>query len=730
MDTIRNVKATRQTMLRLAVRNITMKKLSAYILLLLITSSAHAVQITVSVLHARCGNDNGKVISSVSGGIPPYTYLWNTGSTANQLIGVGEGTYTVTVTDGLGETAQATGNVEQLFELTPTVGTLLQSACENSCSGIGEFYTVYLGGAAPYTVDHPTYSDSQFAYQIYGLCGGQQEITIADANGCPGTVSFYVADDPPGFPPVGAITPSCATEANGTITVDHFGTGQAWFRVEGGSIDSVYVLAGAPYVITGLPAGTYQVMYWDVFNNEPWGQLVYCTGSTEAVVGELSGPCGGVSGRVYHDAGQDCIFNEFDIPLPNRVLTIEPGSFHVITNGEGYYERALPTGSYTLTQPLDDMEQICPPEVPVPFTLTESNLAVTIDLANSSTVPHDIEIILGASAARPGFPTTVSIIVRNNSAYPAGNIVVALQYDPVLTDVMPAGAQWTMTGLAPYSHYVVMFEAMVPADIGLLGEVLTYTATVTNTTIEADLSNNTATITRTITGSYDPNDKAGTTNASSSGTLFHLDTDAWIDYTVRFQNTGTDSAFTVVISDTLDILLDIPSLDILGASHDFTPSFGEGRALVFTFNNILLPDSTTDLVGSQGFVSYRIKPVAVLMLGDVIENTAGIYFDFNPPIITNTTAHVVETGTGIVSHEAGVLMLMPNPVLDVLTVTAGGSEIIGRPQVLSLDGRSMDLPVQKNGAAFTIDVQGISAGTYVVRVEDRQGIRVGRFIKW
>jgi hypothetical protein len=572
-------------------------------------------------------------------------------------------------------------------------------------------------------------NEDPYGFQLYGLCNGTQEISITDANGCPGTVTFNVPSSSLGYPNVGTITPSCATEANGTITVDYFGMGQAWFRVVGGSIDSVYVLPDVPYVITGLPAGIYDVMYWDIFTPPLYGQLVYCTGSTEAVVGEIPAPCGGVSGRVFHDAAQDCEFNNNDIPLPNRVLTIGPDEVYAITDGDGYYSLALPLGSYTLLQPLNDVEQLCPPDVPVPFTLTDLLPSAVIDLADSSTVPHDIEILLWSSAARPGFPTAVTLHVRNNSAYPSGSLSIDLQYDQLLTDPSPANAQWSVSSLAPYGHQSFQFQALVPADINLLGSILTYTATVTNTANEPDLTNNTAIISQTITGSYDPNDKLGTTNGSVSNSYYFLAEDEWIDYTIRFQNTGTDTAFTVVIRDTLDLLQDIPSLDILGSSHPFTASFEEGRTLAFTFNDILLPDSTTDLLGSQGFISYRIRPVPNIIVGDVIENTAGIYFDFNPPIITNTTSHVVEISTQVVDLELPAISVYPNPANETLVIRMPEGMTGISAEVFSTDGRLLSISSERSMNTFTIDIGALSKGAYFVKVQHADGTSTARFMK-
>ncbi|MBK9629214.1 MAG: hypothetical protein IPO56_16365 [Flavobacteriales bacterium] len=109
----------------------------------------------------------------------------------------------------------------------------------------------------------------------------------------------------------------------------------------------------------------------------------------------------------------------------------------------------------------------------------------------------------------------------------------------------------------------------MPPDVGLLGTDLIATATVSTTSADADLANNTFQQVRTITGAYDPNDKLATTS-SGSNDVWQINTDEWIDYTIRFQNTGTDTAFNVVITDTLLGTLDPGSIIMGAASHAFT----------------------------------------------------------------------------------------------------------------------------------------------------------------
>jgi uncharacterized repeat protein (TIGR01451 family) len=126
-----------------------------------------------------------------------------------------------------------------------------------------------------------------------------------------------------------------------------------------------------------------------------------------------------------------------------------------------------------------------------------------------------------------------------------------------------------------------------------------------------------------IFNGYDPNEKSGRLNV----------VDSTITYTVQFQNTGNDTAQHIIVRDTLSNDLDIMSLEVLNYSFQpFIQTFS--NVAVFNFPNINLVDSTTNEKGSHGFVTFKIKvkPNAVS-----IRNQGAIYFDFNPPIYTNTS---------------------------------------------------------------------------------------------
>lgn len=139
---------------------------------------------------------------------------------------------------------------------------------------------------------------------------------------------------------------------------------------------------------------------------------------------------------------------------------------------------------------------------------------------------------------------------------------------------------------------------------------------------------------------YDPNDKLVNPDRDNDF-IFQGEN---LVYTIRFQNTGNAPAFDVVLRDTLDESLDVRTFRFLESSHTdvLTTTLDDDRYLTFNFNNIFLPDSLSDPLGSQGYVTYFISPKEDIPLQTEIQNTASIYFDSNPPIVTNTTNSIKE----------------------------------------------------------------------------------------
>lgn len=142
-------------------------------------------------------------------------------------------------------------------------------------------------------------------------------------------------------------------------------------------------------------------------------------------------------------------------------------------------------------------------------------------------------------------------------------------------------------------------------------------------------------------GAFDPNDKQAFPMGFSDLHLIEANTS--LEYHIRFQNTGTDTAFTVLIKDTIDQNLKLESLEVLTSSHDYEVQIRDDREVNFIFDNILLPDSIIDEPGSHGFIRFLIEQEPDLADDTRLENRAGIYFDFNEPVITNRVFHTIGT---------------------------------------------------------------------------------------
>jgi uncharacterized repeat protein (TIGR01451 family) len=231
---------------------------------------------------------------------------------------------------------------------------------------------------------------------------------------------------------------------------------------------------------------------------------------------------------------------------------------------------------------------------------------------------------------------------------------------------------------------------------------------------------------REVIGSYDPNEKLAQPKGVYDKHFIYPETD--IEYQINFQNTGTDTAFTVVIRDTLSYGLDIATFRAGISSHTYQVDVSGYGVLKFTFDNILLPDSNINEAASHGFVRFRITPKDTLQLGSRIENRAGIYFDFNPPIITNTVFHTVDTGFlerkmvavhGLPDAENG--RIFPNPV------RAGGylffEDMSAAHRIVLMDPYGK-VVLQANGSHKIRIPDGLAGGVYFLEWRGGNG---GRF---
>jgi uncharacterized repeat protein (TIGR01451 family) len=276
---------------------------------------------------------------------------------------------------------------------------------------------------------------------------------------------------------------------------------------------------------------------------------------------------------------------------------------------------------------------------------------------------------------------------------------------------------------ANVSGNIVSFE--VPSFIGSSEIVIPFTfpgttAAGTGICFNVELSytsdinvfNNTGQICGQVLNSYDPNDKQ-----VNLAERLNPDSKEKLIYKIQFQNDGNYNAVNVNITDVIDTDLDLSTLRVLESSHSQSAKVNATtRQVDFTFNNIMLGASSENLALSQGYIVYEIEENANLALGTEIENTANIYFDFNPAIVTNTTYNINEYELGIKDLDKSALQFYPNPVKENITFKG---EIVQEVKIFDLSGKvvlSNDKIVNN-----TLSLGNLNNGLYTILVKTNTG---------
>jgi uncharacterized repeat protein (TIGR01451 family) len=222
-----------------------------------------------------------------------------------------------------------------------------------------------------------------------------------------------------------------------------------------------------------------------------------------------------------------------------------------------------------------------------------------------------------------------------------------------------------------------------------------------------------------VTAPFDPNDKTGYPLGQTEE--YYIQPNQQLQYVIRFQNVGTDTAFTVVVRDTLDIDLNIFTVTPGVASHPYTFKMYGPRVLEWTFEDIQLPDSTTNSEGSNGFLTFHVDQVPDLAPGTVINNDADIYFDFELPITTNTTVHKIFEGFVEVLNiedltiEGKEIFMYPNPTTNLITIQSE-SVLNNKFKIYDQQGREV-MNGKLTGKNTEVSLGTLSRGTYTIQVD-------------
>lgn len=220
-------------------------------------------------------------------------------------------------------------------------------------------------------------------------------------------------------------------------------------------------------------------------------------------------------------------------------------------------------------------------------------------------------------------------------------------------------------------------------------------------------------------GAYDPNDKQGFPRGVLAEHFIPKGTE--IEYLIRFQNTGTDTAFTVRILDTLSQFLDLATIRPGGSSHPYDFKILGSGVAQFLFANIMLPDSNVNEPASNGYVKFSIRPKTNLPDNTVVTNRAAIFFDFNEPVITNQTLHTLGekylSVSTVVLQNGLALEIYPNPTSErAIFFLKSPTPAEGTLQLFNLQGQLVRTqPFATN--TFELNATELPQGMYLFRLE-------------
>jgi uncharacterized repeat protein (TIGR01451 family) len=459
----------------------------------------------------------------------------------------------------------------------------------------------------------------------------------------------------------------------------------------------------------------------------------------------------GISGKVYNDLDSDCLQSAGEPGLLNVPIRLFDAQSNLVSSTfstiDGVYFLSADTNTYTASVDTSDK----------PYRVVCNNPGAdsTLQFNPSFTLAQNVDFAL---ACKPGFDIGVQSIAPFGWVFPGqihtlriaagdisqwyglncavgvgGTISVTIS-GPVSYQGVPQGALTpVLSGQITFNYNISDFASLnFNNDLRLLfstdttaqaDDVICVNVQVNPSAGDLDISNNNFSYCYQVVNSYDPNIK----------TVWPQRVEPpyndYFNYTIYFQNIGNAPAFNIRIADTLDGLLNTSTFELVNYSHD-CQAFLHGNLLSFRFNNIMLPDSTSDPDGSIGFVQYRIKPIEGLWSGTLIYNTAHIYFDFNEAIVTNTTINEIMEMTGIVAVQSNFdWQIYPNPTTDVLQIKLNIDDVNASSiDIFSISGSLVYSGIMHN-TDQVINLSMLESGMYIIRLQNQKGISQKRFVK-
>ncbi len=435
-----------------------------------------------------------------------------------------------------------------------------------------------------------------------------------------------------------------------------------------------------------------------------------------------------IEGTVFFDKNQNGIQDSLDPPQSNVTVQALVGKTFVQSGSDGHFTLFTNTpGTDTITG-LKPFPNAIITSLPVEVNGSMDSLSIGTYYDTAIDASIDIAPL---KLARPGFEFQVLIIVKNEGYVPTDMHIVLMPdslVEFISSDISQMmmnddSIEWQMDQVKGLLTNYITCTFYLPPDV-VPGTPLTFRALVRTTGQDAYPNNNISTLNITAMGAIDPNAKL--VYPFDPIDIQSVRDTTMLTYTILFQNKGNYRADNIRLIDTLSSFFDIQTFKMISASDECHWQIRKGNVLEVWFKNINLPAETVDEPDSHGFFKYQISPRVDLELKDEIKNSAQIYFDFNPPVVTNQTKTLVEefiTGTSQIIHDKTSchLNIYPNPVYDWMYVDIPGN--FCNPILLNLydmNGRLLSSCTGSGDTRTKIDLGKFPAGLLQLVIIDNE----------
>tara|TARA_B100001109_G_C18858135_1_gene472660 strand:- start:770 stop:2788 length:2019 start_codon:yes stop_codon:yes gene_type:complete len=442
-----------------------------------------------------------------------------------------------------------------------------------------------------------------------------------------------------------------------------------------------------------------------------------------------------IQGHAFYDENTNGIKDPGEFPVGNVTASIQSIGKSAVSNLSGNFTiDNLSQGTYNVSYTL--------PPYMTPTTPTSQNITVNsqsvfqLNPVGIDVSSNTVGFLLTRSIVRCGINVRYSIKLKNNFNHSPINGVYYLVKDTNLT--FSPGSTISADSIRGDTIYFSfsslqtgafisksVYCALPPISVLPINTVIDAEAFAFETDLNGfpipgrDTSDFVSGIVRC---SYDPNDKQVSPIGLDSFRI--TPPDSRLEYTIRFQNIGNDTAYRVVLLDTISPNLDLNSFSFIESSHETNIQLDTiSRELKFTFDDIMLVDSMTNEPESNGFATFSLNPIPGLPDSTQVYNTASIYFDFNPPIVTNTTLNTLAriiTNTPDLENNTVKIEAYPNPTNGSIKMSIPSNESFPfELKVYDLKGAIL-IEETIYSANYELRLNALKDGVYIIRMSNNK----------